>query len=603
MATLTLQDETGITKVTAETGASLAALLRNRGLLDQPCGVGKCGKCLIYADTEPCAEELRLLGKTAVASGLRLACHTTVQDGMCVTLPRKSVLRVLTEYARMDYTFTSRIEKERIELSLPCLADQRSDRQRVLDACTSSHDVLTLAQYAKLPELMRSGVVYALYDTVDRTLVGISGEDAQYGLVVDIGTTTVAALLVDLHERRVVASRGAQNAQAPFGADVISRIQQSMEHGVVPLQQAIVGQIDGILASLRTECDFEDVSVIAITGNTTMLHLLTGLPAAHISRAPFIPVMTDALRCNASAFGLHSLATTFLLPGISAYIGADTVASLLAAVEHETPRTTFLLVDFGTNAETVLFADGIYYACSAAAGPCFEGATLSCGMAGQNGAIDAVFAQKSDSLEVTGFTSTVINGGKARGLCGSGVVDAIALLLDSGDLDETGRLSPREDRKLDNPCGIPAFTEEHTENKGQSREGIRFQLTEDVYLSQKDIREVQLAKAAVRAGIEVLLTEAGITAAEVETLYLAGGFGSAIRPESAVRIGLIPEELLDRVRVLGNAACFGALRAITDATALPLMDDILQHAKYIELSAHSGFCDTYVANMLFPQGD
>lgn len=598
MATLTIQDETGTTSVTAETGTSLAVLLRSRGLLDQPCGVGKCGKCLIYADTEPCTEELRLLGETALASGLRLACYATVQDGMCVTLPRKSVLRVLTEYARMDYTFAPRIRKERIELPLPSLDDQRSDRQRVLDACRMDHEVLTLAQYAKLPELVRSEAVYALYDEEDRVLVGVSGEAAHYGLVVDIGTTTVAALLVDLHERRVVASRGEQNAQASFGADVISRIQQSMEHGVAPLQKALVGQIDRLLDSLRTECGFEDVSVISITGNTTMLHLLTGLPAAHISRAPFIPVMTDALRCNASVFGLHSLAATFLLPGISAYIGADTVASLLAAVGHETQRKPFLLVDFGTNAETVLFVDGTYYACSAAAGPCFEGATLACGMAGQSGAIDAVFARTSDSLDVTGFAYTVINGGKARGLCGSGVVDAIALLLDSGDLDETGRLSPREDGVL-----ISAFVEGNEGKEGDMREGIRFQLTEDVYLSQKDIREVQLAKAAVRAGIEVLLTEAGITAEEVETLYLAGGFGSAIRPESAVRIGLVPEALQERVHVLGNAACFGALRAITDATALPLMDDILRNARYIELSAHSSFCDTYVTNMFFPQGN
>ncbi|MEG1610617.1 MAG: ASKHA domain-containing protein, partial [Bilophila sp.] len=429
----------------------------------------------------------------------------------------------------------------------------------------------------------RSETLFALYDEEENTLVGVSGEAAHYGLIVDIGTTTVAALMLDLDTRRVVASRGEHNAEAPFGADVISRIQQSMEQGVAPLQQAIVRQIDELCASLCTECGCTDVSLISITGNTTMLHLLCGLPATNISRAPFIPVTTEAMRCNAASLGLHSQATTFLLPGISAYIGADTVASLLAAAGHTTGERPFLLVDFGTNAETVLFANGTYYACSAAAGPCFEGATLACGMAGQHGAIDTVLARPATpGASHAGFAVTVIGGGTARGVCGSGVVDAIALLLDSGDLDETGRLEGS------------LTTEDES--------GTRFQLTDKVYLSQKDIREVQLAKAAVRAGIEVLLTEAGLLANDVQTLFLAGGFGSAIRPESAVRIGLVPEELKHRVQVLGNAACFGALRAVTETAATVLTSTILRTTRYIELSAHPGFCDTYVENMLFPQG-
>ncbi|MEG2005078.1 MAG: ASKHA domain-containing protein, partial [Bilophila sp.] len=371
MATITIQGETGTTVVTAQAGESLAALLRNRGLLDQPCGVGKCGKCLIYVDTKPCAEELRLLGASAVASGLRLACYTKVVDGMVVTLPRKSVLRVLTAYASMEYAFSPRISKTQVTLPPPNLDDQRSDVRRLLDARPGARENLTFAQLASLPALVRSETLFALYDEEDNTLVGVSGEAAHYGLIVDIGTTTVAALMLDLDTRRVVASRGEHNAEAPFGADVISRIQQSMEQGVAPLQQAIVRQIDELCASLCTECGCTDVSLISITGNTTMLHLLCGLPATNISRAPFIPVTTEAMRCNAAVLGLHSQATTFLLPGISAYIGADTVASLLAAAGHTTGERPFLLVDFGTNAETVLFANGTYYACSAAAGPCF----------------------------------------------------------------------------------------------------------------------------------------------------------------------------------------------------------------------------------------
>ena len=572
--TIRVRHEAGEQLFQTEAGTPVASLLREAGLLNQPCGVGKCGKCLIYANTEPCTEEKALLGQR-VQSGLRLACHTLAAEGLEIVIPKPGELRVLTQFAQVDYVFSPFVRQARLSFAQPALEDQRSDVQRLLDACGASRHVLELDRLAALPALVRSGTAYALIQ--DGVVLDCSGSEEHYGLVVDIGTTTVAALLVDLRRGRIVAVRGERNAQASYGADVISRIRYDMEDAARPLQEAIIRQLNGLLRELLAEAGVEDVALISLTGNTTMMHFLCGLPAEHISRAPFIPLTLEAMRLPAARLGLRSRATAFLLPGISAYIGADIVASLLAADAH-TEQPPFLLVDLGTNAETVLSANGTLYACSAAAGPCFEGATLSCGMAGQDGAIDTVSADRE-----TGMTFTTLGKRPARGLCGSGVLDAMALLLDAGLVDETGRLEADESAL---GCRI-------------RDDALVF--VDAVRLTQKDIREIQLAKAAVRAGIDILLAEAGLQVADVACLYLAGGFGSAMNPASAARVGLIPEELAGKVRVLGNAAGFGALRYVTEQGAPEHARTIIGKTRYIELSAHAGFTEAYIERITFPE--
>ena len=438
------------TTLRAEAGTPLAPLLREAGLLTLPCGVGKCGKCLILAATEPCAEERALLGDAALASGLRLACYTRAAEGLDIALPQAGALRVLTRFAQSDYPFRPIVERRPFAMPEPSLDDQRSDLQRLIDACGAKGHALGLGQLAALPAFIRNarsnggcgdghGNVCGFGLMHGETLVGYTASDEAYALIVDIGTTTVAALLVDTARRRVVAARGEHNAQSPYGADVISRIRHETEweehrNGPNPLQQAIAKQVSAMLAGLLEQAGIGDVDFLSLTGNTTMMHLLCGLPGEHIGKAPFIPATLEPMRLPAADLGIASQAPAFLLPGISAYIGADIVASLLAADAHRS-QPPFLLVDLGTNAETVLCASGTLYACSAAAGPCFEGATLSCGMAGQDGAIDTVSPDPE-----RGLSFTTIGDAPARGLCGSGVLDALALLLDAGIVDETGRL-------------------------------------------------------------------------------------------------------------------------------------------------------------------
>ncbi|SCY90742.1 ASKHA domain-containing protein [Desulfoluna spongiiphila] len=577
--TITVAHDRNETSLVVPKDKPLVSALREARLLVAPCGIGKCGKCKILCATDPTDEEKSLLTPMELEAGVRLACYTWPAEGMRITVADRQNLKVLTRFRTETYEHVPVLEKKPFQLAPPAILDQSPDLDRLMAAAGARTHALPLTQLQALPEFLRrhdfSG--HAVLD--GKTLVGFSEEESHLGLIVDIGTTTVAAMLVDLATGNTVGVSGSHNAQAPFGADVMTRIQYSMEHGTEPLTAAIVDQLNTLLAGLLSGAEARDVSLIALAGNTTMMHLLCGISPEFISKAPFIPATLSGMQIPARELGILSDGRAFLLPGVSAYIGADIVASLLAtgAVGKD---ETFLLADIGTNAETVLYSGGICYACSAAAGPCFEGANLSCGMPGQPGAIDSVF--KTDD----GFGTTVIDERKATGLCGSGVIDAIALLLDEGALDPTGRLQSR---------GSLAHAISGEKNE------IRFGLTPRVDLTQKDIREVQLAKAALRAGIEILMQEAGITCQEIDTLYLAGGFGSAIHPESATRIGMIPHGLLTKISVLGNAASFGTLRYVTEAQAVETADAVRRHTRHIELSAHKAFSMEYMNRMMFAE--
>lgn len=589
MSRITVHHAAGTTYLEAEEGTPLAPVLRLAGLLGQPCGVGKCGKCKIFADTEPCEQQRRLLDAASLAAGLRLACHTTVKEGMVITLPAEGNVRVLTSFAAGEYDVEPLVASCPMRVLPPDLEDQRDDLRRCMESAGCTAHALTLGQLARLPDFLRTeSEKYALVQ--HGTLLGVTGQAAHIGLMVDIGTTTLAVLLADCRTGRVLAAKGERNAQAPWGADVISRIRRWEDGEGEALRSAVVRQIDRLCADLLQQVQVApfqgetppSVQLAVITGNSTMLHLACGLPPGNMGRAPFIPAMLDELRLHAQTFGLAADAPLFVMPGISAYVGADITAALLAAGAHR-EQEPFLLLDLGTNAEIVLGVEGRFLACSAAAGPCFEGATLSCGMAGEPGAIDSV----AGSLAEPVFTT--IGGLPPKGLCGSGVLDALALLLRSGAVDETGRLEsiPEAGRSIQDKDGRPCF--------------VLGRGSDTVCLTQQDIREVQLAKAAVRAGIDILLREAGLPASAIARLYLAGGFGAALNPQSAARIGLVPEELADRVASLGNAAGYGALRYATERNAPSEARNVISRTRYLELSAHADFSDAYVNRMLFPE--
>ena len=390
---------------------------------------------------------------------------------------------------------------------------------------------------------------------------------ALYGCAVDIGTTTLAACLYD-GKGNMLARAGCRNPQAGWGADVGSRIDAALGGAARELADAVRKAVDGLLFQMTEEAGIScrEVDGMVITGNTVMLHLLTDTCVEPLSHAPFALKRRFGETMQASALGLRAAAPdalVYLPPCIAAFAGADLVTALLASGICG-KQETGMLVDIGTNGEMALMRDGILSVCSAAAGPAFEGAGISSGMQGKCGAIDRVSLRKGE------LDAHVIGGTTAEGICGSGVVDAIACLLENGGIDETGYMEAES---------IPIMP--------------------SVALTQKDVRMVQLAKGAVNAGIRTLLHRADTGFGEVAELLVAGGFGSYLDVENAGRIGLIPKELVPKVRTIGNAALSGAAMLLLNDDYRIVCEKYAADAKTIELSGDAFFSEEYMTQMMF----
>ncbi|MBE6968524.1 MAG: DUF4445 domain-containing protein [Ruminococcaceae bacterium] len=394
----------------------------------------------------------------------------------------------------------------------------------------------------------------------------IAGGGSGLGLAVDIGTTTVAAFLYDMEAGRLLARTSSRNAQRSYGADVISRIQAWSEGHGDALTTCIRQQLSALTDELcaKTGCKRGDITVMSIAANTVMEHIADGLSPVGIGAAPFSPLsLFGDVRPAASLMdGCFPGAMCWFAPALAGYVGGDITAGLYAAGGAEA-EGLWLYIDIGTNGEMALGNKDGWLSCATAAGPAFEGAEIRCGMDGSPGAIDKV------TVEDGRLSCRVIGGGKARGLCGSGLVDAVACLLRTGELSEAGRLenSPRP-------------------------------LRDDVSICADDIRQLQLAKAAIRAGAETLLKRSGKTAADVTRLVIAGGFGSYMDTRSAMDIGLLPAVPPDRIEYVGNAAGAGAALALTKEGRAGI-GALARKCKYFELSGSPLFRDLYVDCMAF----
>ncbi len=402
----------------------------------------------------------------------------------------------------------------------------------------------------------------------DDTAVRVKTDARQgAGCGIDIGTTTLAIYLYDRATGRKLAAVSALNRQAVYGADVISRIHAANTMGALPdLQKTVLDQLNELIALACRQAGLPAGAVAACTvaGNTTMLHFLAGLDPAGIAVAPFTPQSLFGTEYRGDQLGLVLSCPVFLAPCISAYVGGDITAGM-AACNMDTDERVRLLIDVGTNGEMALAAGGRIYCLSTAAGPAFEGAHIQCGMGGVPGAVCRVTAEGVQT----------VGDAPPAGICGSGLLDAVALMLAQGAVDETGYLE---------------------EN---------FPLTPDggVYITPGDIRQIQLAKSAIRSGVERLMELARVTPDEVDEVLFAGGFGTRIRPESAAAVGLIPPALAPKCRGVGNTAGQGAVQAALDENfrdrllALPAM------CRYFELSGDERFNQLFMDNMLFEIGE
>ncbi len=393
----------------------------------------------------------------------------------------------------------------------------------------------------------------------ERFCGGKAPMEGTLGAAVDIGTTTLALKLYDLQSGVLLGQSGIENPQRAVAADVMGRIQAAMEGGGDTLQRQVLKALGELLerACEGAHRPLTDVDVMVVVGNTTMLYLLIGENPESLAHAPFWA--DDLFDRTEEVLGRK----TYLPPCMNAFVGADITAAVLAGGMCEKDETA-LLCDIGTNGELALWKDGKLYVSSTAAGPAFEGAGISCGCGSVRGAVDKVWIEDGEiCIHTIGDAAPV-------GVCGSGLLDAIVACLETGEIDETGAME--EDELV---------------------------LGDEVVLLPKDVRAVQLAKAAIAAGIETLLSEAGIQASDIQRLYIAGGFGSHLSIASAVKIGLIPGELEDRVDVLGNAALAGATYMLLDRTSLEKAREIAASSTHVNLGGNKVFNEWFIEKMMF----
>ncbi|MDR2357933.1 MAG: ASKHA domain-containing protein [Oscillospiraceae bacterium] len=410
--------------------------------------------------------------------------------------------------------------------------------------------------------------------------------DEPLGVAVDIGTTTVVAHLTSLRTGIRAATASGVNAQRPYGADVISRIQYCASNGHEQLTALIRGQLRDLItrACADAGADPRGIEYISIAGNTIMEHLAAGLSPVGMGVAPFRPLSLFGDETPVwDDLGVAHGATVYFAPAISSYVGGDITAGMLSAGLEDTEGPC-VYIDIGTNGEIAMKLGERYLCCATAAGPAFEGAEISMGMAAVPGAVNHVV------WEDGAVKYTTIGGAPAEGLCGSGLLDALALLVRQGAVDETGRLLPREETS----GAISEYLE--------SRDGKNiFRLARGckVYMDYADVRKLQLAKSAIAAGIQTLLTHAGIDEGGVRAFVLAGGFGSFMDKDSAAAIGLFPKIFLPATRAVGNTAGEGAALALRSAEARATLGAMRERCEYIELSTSSVFNEQFVEQMMF----
>lgn len=434
------------------------------------------------------------------------------------------------------------------------------------------HDAVGLRHVERDCGLSRGedGAVVSAIPGAERTITRVPGSSHVYGIAVDIGTTTVVVYLEDLLNGETGDVVSFVNPQAVYGHDVVSRIHYTMEHedGLATLRKAIVGAVNRAVEQLcsRNGIGPDAICKAAVVGNTTMLHLFAGVDPSSIAAAPYTPQFVDRtlLTVRQSGLALNPDAVVIMLPSVSGYVGADITAGI-AATELQDSDAYSLFVDIGTNGEMALGNSRVLYCCSTAAGPAFEGATIACGTGGVQGAI----------ARYAGGTYETVGGALPAGICGSGILDITADLRAGGRIDASGLMESEL-------TIVPA---------SHSATGA------DIVFTPGDVREVQLATAAIYAGLRILMNEAGVSADRISRLYLAGGFGNYLRVESAIAVGLLPESLRDRIVPVGNSAGSGARFALRSQRFDAGVERTARAARYIELSMRADFNEEYVMAM------
>lgn len=576
--------------------------------IDSTCGgYGTCKKCRVKVtagNIEPSKLDFRAFTGSEIADGWRLACLARTTHDAAIDVPALTTRpKAATVGVGRQVILRPAVQKRYVELAEPSLHDQRTDIVRLFDAIDDIEAHVSLAAMRNLPTVLRSANFKVTAVFVDQELIEIEPGDTtaiRFAIAYDLGTTTVVATLLDLNTGAPLSVKSMLNKQQPFGADVITRISATMlDPAALPRLRELAQQT---LAELTAEVCAEaginphHVYEIAIAGNATMTQLLLGIDPEPLGVAPFIMASANFPDVAATETGveIHPRAKAIIMPSLGAYVGGDIIAGALASGMDRDKRLR-LFIDVGTNCEIILGNGEKILATAAPAGPAFEAASIKCGVRAASGAIETVKIIDGDIVIGTIEETTAV------GICGSGLVDACACLVQLGLLDHSGRFVSDEAAKEISPI---------LHSRLVTREGERvFVLAwnaevgdalDSIFLTQRDVRELQFAKAAIATGWALLLDEFGVAESEIQQVLLAGSFGSYLSPASAIKIGLVPKLSVMRIISAGNVAGEGAKMVLLSAQERNGANALLQEIDYIELSDRADFNDRFVERLSFP---
>jgi len=588
------------------------ALLKEDVELMGDCGgLGKCGKCkirVISSIGKPTEQERELLDEEELKQGIRLACRTKIKKDLVIYTEaadsEMEYFQILKSGQRPLLTIDPLVHCQTISLPPYPENDGLSSLGRIKLAMGARYQGLKASLHClrSLPDMIDGTKFHgAAVLHNDFLLACRSGDKADccYGLVFDLGTSTLVGKLISLPDGDEVAVVSCLNSQFKYGTNLISRLQYIKEHtdGLRALHDLLIRDLNRITRRLIEASGIEpnDVFVAVAAGNTTMQHILLNLNPLGIAEAPFSPVVTDGLVLKASDVGLtaHPEALLHVMPAKTGYIGGDLMSVILASGALEQEDAIILGADLGTNGEIFLGNGKRLMTCSAAAGPAFEGANISSGMIAKAGAIEGF--RIDDGL----LRYNIIGNIKPKGICGSGLVDLVAVLLHCGIVDHEGVMQPSQgewedalNKRLVDRSGVYDFL---IASEEESYSQI------PIYLTQKDVRELQLAKGAVAAGIRTLMDEMGIGAEDISRVYLAGALGNYVNLYSAIRIGIIPMVPPDIITSLGNAATTGASMVLLSKDYWQTANELVEFIEHVELSSRLDFNRYFVEHMDFPR--
>jgi uncharacterized 2Fe-2S/4Fe-4S cluster protein (DUF4445 family) len=596
-------------RITIEKGNTvLAAAMKGNIDISAICGgKGLCGKCiveLIEGKTNPPTDhEKRRLGEK-ISKGFRLACQLKVYDNIVVNIPEQSRTgrqRLVIMGVEPPSRLNPNVKKIYLEITPPSLNDPRGDDVRILDILSKLNIKGITINYEvarKMPKILRENNWKATFTILNNEIIDIEAGntvDKCYGVAIDIGTTKLALFIVDLNDGTIIFSDGIMNPQIKYGEDVISRIQYASqnEDSLREIQRTIIDGINSLIEKGIKETDIikDNIYEVVVVGNTAMHHLFLGLNVKWLGFSPYAPVIGKGYYTRAKRLGINinPMGSVYALPNVAGFVGADAIADVLASRIHEKEKLT-LLMDVGTNTEVILGNKYGLWCCSTASGPAFEGAHIKFGMRAASGAIEKVKIKENFDVEYI-----TIDNEEPRGICGSGIIDAIAEMLRTGVIDTSGRIVLQDHKRIrEGENGkefIIAFKEE-TANK-----------EEDIVITQDDIREIQKAKAAMYAGYMTLMRKAGFKKEELSEIIIAGAFGSYIDPFSARLIGMIPELPISKISFLGNTAGSGARLCLKSMDYRKESEEIVEKMKYVELAAEPIFEEEYINAMYMPNSD